>query len=457
MNKKQKITISFLSASILAASSLVAFAANSGILAKAQYSNPAAGTWVHYAQTAPTSSARGTREYWVGCSEHTHVFSESEVPEGALIVDGESLDTTGFAENDDRWLEYRYDENHVGFDEYRYGAGSFLTFTITAEELGEKNWANTYLSNEVHYKTYGSDNTNEGRNVFRIELPRIDFTKYPTVTMNLVAPDWYNGLMMGPEADQLTYHTVYHGNKTEGKIKLTLGPSGVHMSFNSLEYPSQEAFSADFSNANIINGNASAYFYTQGWSDRLLKLSNIVLSTESSKVALVHLNGDKTAITTTNAKNVDVPSKIAYEIIDNNYGTDEDSLCVVGNDENTGAVTITMPTCNFNSYLATGVITFTFGVKNNGQTMYWGSGENRVSLGNNDTGSQANNSNGFVNWRLEVTSSSARIYNVYQERYIDVTLSEAMRAGTAGIVISGNDDCRWRQYFVTDIYWSLAL
>ena len=454
MNKKQKITISLLSVGILATAGVAALTANGGVLAKAQYSNPAAGTWVHYAQTAPTATAKGTREYWVGCSEHTHVFSASEVPDGALIVDGESLDTTGFAENDDRWLEYRYDENHVALSEYSYGAAMYL-----ADTRGDSSYSPNYWNGRI---SYGEDSFNcnlfgPSKFLWKIELPRIDYTKYPTVTMKVTAPNWYENSLMGPEPDQLTYHTVYGGNKTEGKIKLTLGPSGLHMSFNSLEYANTEAFTNDFTSSDIIHGNAPAYFYTEDLYDRYLNISDITLSKESSKVALVHLNGDKTAITTTNAKNVDVPSKIAYEIISNDYGTDENSLCVVGNDENTGAVTITMPTCNFDSYLATGVITFTFGVKNNGQTMYWGSGENRVSLGNNDTGSQANNSNGFINWRLEVTSSSARIYNVYQERYIDVTLSEAMRAGTAGIVISGNDDCRWRQYFVTDIYWSLAL
>ena len=455
MNKNKKIAISLLGIVSIATSATVAFASNRSILAKAQYSNPAAGTWVHYAQSAPTASAKGTREYWVGCSEHTHVFSESEVPEGATIVNGESIDTSGFTENDDRWLNFKYDEDHVGFNEYKYGAKMYLAYSSDVNySVGAYEWRMTCEADTIKNNLFG--NNTSDRFVWRIDLPRIDYTKYPTVTMKVLAPNWYENNMMGPEMDKLTYHTNYGGNKTEGKITLTLGPTGLHMSFNSLEYANQEAFNGDFTDIDIIHGNKSAYFYTEDLYDRFLNITDIQLSTESTKTALVHFNGDTTAISVANGT-VGLPGNIDYSIISNNYGTDQNSLLAKGNDTNTGALAITMPAFNIGANLSAGVITFKFGVRNNNEIMYWGSGENRVSLGRNDSASQTNNNNGYVNWELQLTSSSAKVFNAYEDRYIDVTLSEAMLAGTAGIVISGGDDCRWRQYFVTDIYWSLSL
>ena len=448
MKEKKKLLFCVLPAVALDFFATAVIATNGRVLTNAQYSNPTAGTWVHYSQKAPTSSEDGIREYWVSCSTHEHQFT---APGEGDVVDYNVYDTSGFAVDDDRLIKYQYDEDHLPLSEYAYGAGMYCTNVSDF-----KNWRITYGDNYFNCHLYSEG----GMYLWRIDLPRIDFTKYPTVTMDVKVPEeggWYEGNHMGPEADDLPYHTVYGGAKNEGKIKLTLGPSGLHMEFNSLEYASTLAFERTFTDSDIIHGLKSAYFYTEDLYDRYLNISNITLSTASSKTAVMHFNGDTTLISTENAKQVKGGPSGDYNIHNHGYGEDDNSLHITGNDTNTGPVTITMPAVNLNSCLSTGVITFTFGVRNNNEHMYWGSGDGKVDLGNNDSNSQLNDDNGYVNWQLQLTSSSARVYNVYQERFIDVTLSDAMLNGTAGIVISGGSDCRWRGYFVTDIYWQASI
>lgn len=407
--------------------------------------DPVPAEWNHYSRREATSSQLGIREYWVECGG-TYQFTAPA--EGNITDKGSAYDLSEFEEFDDRYFTYAMDEHYHDLTVSNFGASMYCV------DLADyKNWRATYEANAAKFNLYSEG----GKYLWRIDLPRIDYTKYPTVTMDVTAPNWYENNMMGPEADQLTYHTVYGGNKTEGKISLSLGPTGLHMEFNSLEYASTLAFEKTFIDSDIIHGLKSAYFYTEDLYDRYLNISNFVLSTASPKVAVMHFNGDTTKISTENAKQVKDGPSGDYNIHNHGYGTDENSLHITGNDSNTGPVTITMPAVNLNSYLSAGVITFTFGVRNNSEHMYWGSGDGKVDLGNNDSNSQLNDDNGYVNWQLQLTSSSARVYNVYQERYIDVTLSEAMLNGTAGIVISGGSDCRWRGYFVTDIYWSASL
>ena len=54
--------------------------------------------------------------------------------------------------------------------------------------------------------------------------------------MKVVAPNWYEQNLFGPEADDLTYHTVYGGNKANGKIELDYYNEAVHMKFWDIEY-----------------------------------------------------------------------------------------------------------------------------------------------------------------------------------------------------------------------------
>lgn len=439
--KKLLLNVGICSAAILTTAIVIPLAAKNMNISLFATGN---SEWVHYNRREATSSVMGIREYWVECGG----IYQFEAPATGNITDaGANYDTSEFAEFDDRYFTYAMDEHYHDLTVSSFGAGQYH---VSAADY--KNWKVTYASDGFTCGLY-SDGSN--KLLWRIELPRIDYTKYPAVNMKLTAPNWYENNNMGPEADQLTYHTVYGGNKTEGKITLTLGPSGVHMEVNSLEYASTLAFENTFTDSDIIHGLKPAYFYTEDLYDRDLVISNIVLSKESAKTAVMHLNGDTTAITVENGT-VGLPGSVDYGIINNGYGNDTNSLVVTGN-ANPGAAVITMPAVNLNSYLTAGVITFKFGVFNNNEPMYWGSGEGKVALGNNDPASQSNNNNGYVNWELQLTSTSAKVHNVYSDQYYNVTLTAEMLAGTAGIVISGGGTSIYRRYLVTDFYWSASL
>ena len=400
--------------------------------------------WVHYKRREATPSELGIREYWIQCGGSGYQFT---APEGQTPRDAEHYDTSEFETDplDERYFPYMMDEDHCDFTISNYGASMYCV-----DVADYKNWRATYTEDEIHFNLYSEG----GKYLWRIDLPRIDFTKYPTVTIDVAAPNWYENNMMGPEADQLTYHTVYGGNKNKGKINLALTPSGVHMDFVDMEYGNDVAFSNTFTDSDILHGLKSAYFYTEDLYDRYLNLSNIVLSTASSKTAVMHYDKDKTKISVENGT-ISTPDEIDYSIINNGYATADSGLVVAGNNAS-GATVITLPAVNLDSYLSAGVITTKFGVHNNGNPMYWGSGANRVSLGTNSPTSQSENNNGYVNWELTVMDGVAYVHNVYENKNYIVELTAAMRNGTAGIVISGNDDSRWRNQLVTDFYWQLT-
>ena len=400
------------------------------------------GEWSHYSQTAPTATQKGTREYWVECGGGYQFSAPTEY--GHITDKGTAVDTSGFAEDDDRWINFQYDEDHLALSEYAYGAVFYLI--TEGQEPSEQSWRTNYDENGYTCRLFSASE----KNLFRIDLPRIDFTVYTKVTMKVTAPNWYNGNMMGPEPDQLTYHTVYGDNKTAGKIIFTLQNDGLHMYFNSMEYADTEAFSRVFTDSDIIHGLKPTYFYTEDLYDRDLVISNITLGTFTGKVDLLNLNADTTRMSAVNG-DVKTIGSVDYSIINNEYATNETGLVVQGN-ANPGAAVITLPTFNFNS-IEFGKVTFEFGVKNNGETMKWGTED---SLGTNSPTSQTDNNNGYVNWLFTYEGGEqATILNRYTSTTYTVTLSQEMLAGTAGIVISGGGASIYRVYLVTTMYWSL--
>ena len=60
-----------------------------------------AGIWVHYARKEATKTEKGIREYWVNCSSHEYVF---EQPTSGTIQEFTQYDTSGFTDDDDRWI-----------------------------------------------------------------------------------------------------------------------------------------------------------------------------------------------------------------------------------------------------------------------------------------------------------------------------------------------------------------
>ena len=442
MKNKKVLVSALLCVCTLGISAVVGILSTKNGEFKASADSPKA-VWHHYSKRNPTASQKGVREYWVQCGGGY----QFEAPSDAEIVDkGTEYDLSEFADDDSRYLNYQYDENHAPLSAYDYGAGMYST---SSSEY--KNWRITYLENEYDCNLYS-----DGGNIllWRIDLPRIDFTKYPTVTMKVTAPNWHNGNNMGPEADQLTYHTTYGGNKTEGKIVLTLTGAGVHMEFNSLEYADTLAFENTFTDNDIIHGLKSAYFYTEDLYDRYLNIGNIALSSESTTADVYSYAGDTSKISVVNGT-VGLPGSTDYSIISNGYGTNDNSLAITGN-ANPGAAEITLPKINFNGLTKVGNVSFKFGVRNNNEKMYFGAGDDKVDLGNNSGTSQADNNNGYVNWEMIITSDIAYVHNAYENKNYITALTAGMMNGTESIVLRSGGASIYRVYLVTDFYWKLT-
>ncbi len=397
--------------------------------------------YVHYPFREPTATSCGYKEFWM-CPVHD-VDPLYEEPDAEFIVDSPSAYTGEILPTDPRYISYQYDEDHLPLSEYNYGAGMYLT-----QEDEYKNNRVEYSNNSFDCNLYSDD---ANKLLWRIELPRIDYTKYLTVTMDVTAPNWYEGNMMGPETDQLTYHTEFGNNKDNGKINLFYTPVGLRMEFIEMEHGSFVAFTNTFTNNDIIHGLAPAYFYTEDLYDRYLNIRNIVLSTNSTKTDVYSYGGDTTKITAVNGE-VLLPGSIDFGIINNGYGTNETSLVVKGT-ANPGAAVITLPAFNFNQYTTSGNVSFRFGLYNNNEAMYFGSGESRISLGKNNPASQSNNNNGYVNWEMIVTRNVAYVQNIFENRSIVVELSSNVRNGMEGIVFSGGDTSIYRNYLFCDFYW----
>ena len=441
MKNKKTLAIVSLGVTTLAVGIAVGIATGKELGFKA-FANPTDAEWHHYSQRQPTSSQKGIREYWVQCGG-SYQF---EAPASGTVVDkGTDYDVSEFTADDPRYISYQYDEDHLSLSEYAYGAGMYCT------NLSDfKNWRITYLDNEFDCNLY-SDGGN--KYLWRIDLPRIDYTRYPTVTMNLAAPNWYENNMMGPEADQLTYHTVYGGNKGNGKIKLSLAPNGVYMEVIDMEYGNSVAFTNTFTNSDIIHGLAPAYFYTEDTYDRYLNISNITLSTVSNPVDVCSYAGDTSNLDTENA-DVKLPGSVDYGIISNGYGTNDTSLVADGT-ENPGAAVFALPAFNFDQYTTVGNVSFKFGVRNNGEHMYFGEGGSKVDLGTNSSTSESSNNNGYVNWEMIVVDGLAYVHNVYENKNYIVTLTAGMRNGTDKIILSGGNTSIYRRYLFCDYYWKL--
>lgn len=397
--------------------------------------------YIHYAQYLPRTGEYGYKEFWYCPVHQQYVMAEPSatyIIEASSAFDGEILST------DERFISLIYDENHLPLTDYSYGADLYLI-----NEDKYETWKVTYGENEFDCLLY-SDGAN--KLLWRIELPRIDFTKYPTVTMKVDAPNWYEDNMMGPEADSLTYHTVYGGNKDHGQISLKLTSAGVYMEFTEMEHGSYIAFTNTFSDINIIKGLAPAYFYTEDLYDRHLIISNITLSTVRAPEDIYSYAGDTSKISVVNG-DVKLPGSSTgdYTIINNNYGTNSTSLLIDGN-ANPGAAVITLPAVNFAQYTSLGRVTFKFGVYNNNEHMYFGSGDTKVDLGTDGPNSQSNNNIGYINWEMFITASEAYVHNTYEDHDYAISLTTGMRNGTERIVISGGNTSIYRRYLVCDFY-----
>ena len=440
MKNKKLLICTLLGASTLAIGAVVGVASSKKAGFRA-FADPAQGEWHHYSQKEPTSSQKGVREYWVQCGGSYQFSAPSDVE---IVDKGSNPDVSEFAVNDERYISYQYDEDHLSLNEYAYGAGMYCTNVSDF-----KNWRVTYEENAFKCNLYSEG----GKYLWRIDLPRIDYTKYPTVTMKVDAPNWYENNMMGPETDQLTYHTVYGGNKDKGKINLSLTGAGLFMEFVDMEYGSAIAFTNTFTDSDIIHGLKSAYFYTEDLYERYLNITDISVSTTSQPVDVCSYAGDTSKLGVVNG-DVNLPGSVDYGIISNGYGTNDTSLVVDGN-ANPGAAVFTLPAFNFDQFTTIGNVSFKFGVRNNNEHMYFGSGASRIDLGANASNSESSNNNGYVNWEMIIVDGLAYVHNVQADTNTIVPLTAGMRNGTESIVLSGGDTSLYRRYFLADYYWKL--
>ena len=395
--------------------------------------------YIHYPQYLPKSGDYGYKEFWYCPVHHEHVMTE---PASTHIVEASSAYSEAILSTDERYISLIYDEDHLPLTDYLYGGDMYLV-----DEDKYETWKITAHENGYDCLLY-SDGGN--KYVWRIDLPRIDYNRYPTVSMVVFAPNWYEGNMMGPESDQLTCHTVYGGKKDKGKIELTMTSTGLHMNFYNFEYGDSEWFTNDFTDPDIINGRKSVYFYTEDLYDRYLNISDITLSTQRTPETIYSYAGDTSKVIVVNG-DVKLPSSTDYSIIGNKYGTDQTSLLIVGN-SNPGAAVITLPAVNFSQYTSLGRVTFKFGVKNNAEHMYFGSGDSKVDLGTNASNSESSNNNGYINWEMVVTSTQAYVHNTFENHDYTVPLTNGMRNGTEHIVLSGGNTSIYRCYLVCDFH-----
>lgn len=268
MKKKNKI---FLIGAATVSACAICFGAAIGLASSKQLLAGATGSgqWVHYSRREATPSQLGIREYWVECGG----VYQFEAPEGVTPTEkGSDYDLSGFVENDDRYFTYSLTDVYHDFNASLFGAsmlkksdGNYDDVSYRINEKGD-----SYL----HYSLYGDDD------VFRINLPRIDYRVYSHVSMKLTCPDWYVNNYFGPEDDDLTYTTVYGGNKNQGKIELFYYDGSLLMKFYDPEYGNLW-FTKEYTDSDVINGLASPCFYVTNKWDRYLNLDNITLGCHS--------------------------------------------------------------------------------------------------------------------------------------------------------------------------------
>ena len=266
MKNKKLLICTLLGVSTLAIGAVVGVASSKKAGFRA-YADPIQGEWHHYSRREATSSQLGVREYWVQCGG-VYQFS---APSDVEIVDkGSSYDLSGFEEFDDRYFTYAMDEHYYDFSVSLFGAQMLLK---SEGNYSEKNFRiNQKGESYLHYSVYG-----DNEETFRIDLPRIDYRVYPHVHMDLTCPDWNQNNYFGPEDDDLTYTTVYGGNKNKGKIEFLYYDGVLKMDFYDPEYGNLW-FTKTYTDTNVINGLASPCFYVTNRWDRYLNIDNITLS-----------------------------------------------------------------------------------------------------------------------------------------------------------------------------------
>ena len=264
MKKKNKIFLigaATVSACVICLSAAIGLASSKQLLAGATGS----GQWVHYSRREATPSQLGIREYWVECGG----VYQFEAPEGVTPTEkGSDYDLSGFTNPDDRYFAYSLNDVYHDLSASLYGASMAMKSGDTYNDASYR--INDNGDSFLHYWLYGDGD------IWRINLPRIDYREYPHVHMDLTCPNWYQDNYFGPEDDQMTYTTLYGGNKDKGKIELLYHDGTLTMDFYDPEYGNLW-FTKTYTDTNVINGLSSPCFYVTDKWDRYLNIDNITL------------------------------------------------------------------------------------------------------------------------------------------------------------------------------------
>ena len=256
MNKKLFCAISLSALALASAGSLLYLNNNLAFGLRASGGN----TWHHYERRNPTAEQLGIREYWVECGTGTHQFEEPTT--GTIVDKGTDYDVSEFAVDDDRYFPFMMDEDHTDFSIYHYGAGEMdLTTPTDYTYYVDGNSTATVLN----YKVYDQNN-------FKLDLPRVDFSRYNHVSMKFASSNYHGRVKLGLAEDDISYNDGIESNREiEGTVMFVLNGNKLKMalSFGTL------FMSRNITDENIILGKASASIYVTALFDRFFSISEV--------------------------------------------------------------------------------------------------------------------------------------------------------------------------------------
>ena len=160
------------------------------------------------------------------------------------------------------------DENvdEIDFTKSLYGAAVYSVETQTeyADRITETS------KNSIKYLMYHDNGVVQA--VHKVMLPRIDFTKFGQVSMKVFFAGFLWNQQFGLTEDSLTNSSDTYVDATSytGKLTFTWKDGALQMKLSICG----KTLTQTITDANIINGNASAYFCSQAYYERYVTLSD---------------------------------------------------------------------------------------------------------------------------------------------------------------------------------------
>ena len=158
----------------------------------------------------------------------------------------------------------------VDFTENAYGANVFSVEADTA--YADRTIA---TASTLKYLLYHDNGVIQA--LHKISLPRIDFTKYGEVKLDVEFTSFQWDQQFGLTEDALTNasDTYVEAGNYQGKLTFTWKNESLQMKLRICG----KTLVQTITDADIISGKASAYFYSQAYFDRYVTLSNFVFNT----------------------------------------------------------------------------------------------------------------------------------------------------------------------------------